>query len=107
MSTPEGTENYYSIGILLAHPLSRGSVHVASASLDAKLDINPKYLSHPLDIEVLSRHLSFVDKLVGAEPIASHLKEEKVARVPRALMRHGITFEKLQLERIITQELVQ
>lgn len=68
---PPGPETYFSVALLLAHPLSRGSVHATSAS---GLAIDPRYLSHPLDVEVLARHLRFLESLAAAEPLASHLK---------------------------------
>ncbi|KND86232.1 Versicolorin B synthase [Tolypocladium ophioglossoides CBS 100239] len=74
---PPGAETYFSTALLLAHPLSRGSVHATSASSSASasgLAINPRYLSHPLDIEVLARHLRFLEVVAAAEPLASLLK---------------------------------
>ena len=74
---PPGAETYFSVGLLLAHPLSRGSVHATGATASASssgLAINPRYLSHPLDIEVLARHLRFLEIVATTEPLASHLK---------------------------------
>ncbi|KAI0388470.1 GMC oxidoreductase [Xylariaceae sp. FL0594] len=70
---------YIAIAVKLSHPLSRGSVHVTSsdASLAATnegVKVDCRYLSHPLDIEVLARQLRFMEDLVlRAEPIAQHL----------------------------------
>lgn len=75
---PDG--NHFTVVLLLAHPLSRGSVHITSASTDNAsgkegVVIDPKYLSHPLDIEVLARHLCYTEQTIGkAEPLASQLK---------------------------------
>ncbi|KAL7930100.1 alcohol oxidase [Trichoderma chlorosporum] len=72
---PPGTEKYFSIALLLTHPLSRGSVHINSASqTSTDLTIDPQYFSHPLDIEIFARHLRFVESLAAAEPLASNLK---------------------------------
>ncbi|KAL7944153.1 alcohol oxidase [Trichoderma barbatum] len=72
---PAGAEKYFSIALLLTHPLSRGSVHIKSSSpTSTDLVIDPQYFSHPLDIEVLARHLRFVESLASVEPLASHLK---------------------------------
>ncbi|KAK0758109.1 hypothetical protein N5P37_009407 [Trichoderma harzianum] len=72
---PPGTEKYFSVALLLTHPLSRGSVHINSASQSSTdLTIDPQYFSHPLDLEILARHLRFVESLASAEPLASHLK---------------------------------
>lgn len=74
-STPAGDEKYLTITLLLAHPLSRGSVHLKTSPSGAKiLAIDPKYLTHPLDVEIMARHLQFVEKIASTEPLASHLK---------------------------------
>ncbi|KAI0117337.1 putative GMC oxidoreductase [Daldinia grandis] len=72
---PPGDESWLSFVLLLAHPLSRGSVHITKASADSPaLAIDPKYFSHPLDLEVFARHLQFVEKFAQTEPLASALK---------------------------------
>lgn len=75
-----GDKGYFTIVLLLAHPLSRGSVHVKSATPSvspAHLAVDPAYLTHPLDIEVLARHLQYAAATIAAtEPLASHLKPE-------------------------------
>ncbi|KAM7206083.1 L-sorbose 1-dehydrogenase [Naviculisporaceae sp. PSN 640] len=73
---------HITIAPMLSHPLSRGSVHITTAAADGSaanhgLDINPRYLSHPLDIEVLARHILFVEQsLSKVEPIARFLKPQ-------------------------------
>ncbi|TGO55554.1 hypothetical protein BOTNAR_0242g00200 [Botryotinia narcissicola] len=67
-------ENFVTISALLLNPLNTGHVHISSAShLDAP-EIDFKYLSNPLDLEVLARHLRFIDKLAKTKPLASLLK---------------------------------
>ncbi|KAL7815080.1 GMC oxidoreductase [Trichoderma aethiopicum] len=80
---PPGTGKHFSIALLLTHPLSRGSVHITSAT---DVAIDPRYFSHPLDIEVLARHLGFVESIASAQPLASHLKavEKRNASVKQA-----------------------
>ncbi|KAK1243245.1 hypothetical protein MKX07_003873 [Trichoderma sp. CBMAI-0711] len=80
---PAGNGKHFSIALLLAHPLSRGSVHITSAT---DVAIDPRYFSHPLDIEVLARHLGFVESIASAQPLASHLKavEKRNAAVEQA-----------------------
>ncbi|KAF3057028.1 Versicolorin B synthase [Daldinia childiae] len=68
---PPGSEKYYSATITLAHPLSRGSVHITSASSAA---IDPKSLTHPLDVEILARHLHFLQATITTTaPFANQL----------------------------------
>ncbi|KAI1465486.1 putative GMC oxidoreductase [Daldinia caldariorum] len=73
---PPGHEKYYSATITLSYPLSRGSVHIASSSPPSSSPpptpspsafshaIDPAYLSHPLDLEILARHLSFLQHAI-------------------------------------------
>lgn len=69
-----------SVVVTLSHPLSRGSVHITSAKPEHAggnqgLTIDPRYLSHPLDVEVLARHIRFTEQAIGrAEPLARYLK---------------------------------
>ena len=74
MTTNPVQGNYLSIGAALVHPLSRGSSHIASADPATPPVIDPRYLSHPFDIEVYARHLMAVEALAAAEPLASLLK---------------------------------
>ena len=66
--------NFLSLGVALLHPLSRGSVHITSASIYDAPHIDPKYLSHALDVDVFAHHLRFLDRqLAASEPLASLL----------------------------------
>lgn len=72
--------NHITVAAMLAHPLSQGSVHITSASPEylngnGGLEIDPRYLSHPLDLEVLARHVQFIEQAIcRAEPLARRLK---------------------------------
>ena len=71
---------HVSVAIELSHPLSRGSVHITSAapelaSTNEGLSIDSRYLSHPLDLEVLARQVRFTEDVISrAEPLARYLK---------------------------------
>ncbi|GIC94652.1 GMC family oxidoreductase [Aspergillus udagawae] len=71
-------ENYISIMILHNHPFSRGSVHISSSEAEDKPIYDPKFLSHPLDLEILARHTQFLDRIVATEPFTSLLKERRI-----------------------------
>ncbi|KAK7750279.1 hypothetical protein SLS62_007796 [Diatrype stigma] len=74
---PPGTSEFFTIAVHLAHPLSRGSVHVTSPSLTTSpngVSIDPKYFSHPLDLEILARHVQLTEMIAMTEPLSSHLK---------------------------------
>lgn len=66
--------NYISIVAVLMHPFSRGSIHVESSDHAAQPSIDPRYLSHPLDIEMLARAIEFTKVIAKTEPLASLLK---------------------------------
>ena len=67
-------ENYISFLVALAQPFSRGSVHITSPSVSDAPSIDPRYLSHPLDIEILARHMMYIPTIAKTEPLASLIK---------------------------------
>jgi choline dehydrogenase-like flavoprotein len=67
-------ENFVTICAMLTGPLSAGHVHISSANPTAQPELDFKYLSNPIDLEVLARSLRFITKLVATEPLASLLK---------------------------------
>lgn len=73
---PSTEGNYMSLFAALNHPFSRGSVHIRSADVKDKPTIDPRYLSHPLDNEIMARHVQYMERLVRAEPLASLLKKD-------------------------------
>ena len=68
-------KNFVSFLVALAHPYSRGTVHIASASPSTPPTIDPRYLSHPLDVEILARHVRYIPNIAKTEPLASFVKE--------------------------------
>ncbi|PYH43752.1 GMC family oxidoreductase [Aspergillus saccharolyticus JOP 1030-1] len=79
--------NYLTVMVLHNHPFSRGSVHIRSGDVDDKPIFDPNYLSHPLDLEILARHVQFLDKIVATEPLASMLKPE--SRIPQGVVDYS------------------
>ena len=67
-------ENYISIIAMLSYPFSRGNVHVRSSDPADKPAVDFKYLTHPLDTEILARHVCSFQKLIACEPLASCIK---------------------------------
>lgn len=65
---------YISFGLILTHPLSRGSTHISSDSIDAMPHIDPQYLSHPADLELAARHLQAIEGLRNAKALSAYLK---------------------------------
>ncbi|KAJ8071801.1 hypothetical protein OCU04_002115 [Sclerotinia nivalis] len=66
--------NYLTIACMLLHPLSRGNTHISDSSATPPPKIDPKYLSHPLDLEILFRHIRYISKIVSWAPLSSLLK---------------------------------
>ncbi|KAI9714895.1 MAG: hypothetical protein M1820_000184 [Bogoriella megaspora] len=66
--------NFASIGCIQTHPFSTGWSHISSKDPSAKPDIDPCYFSHPLDLELMSRHLLMCVKIRETEPISHYFK---------------------------------
>jgi choline dehydrogenase len=67
--------NFFTLLGVLEHPFSRGSVHITSANVSVYPTIDPRYLSHPLDLEVLSKIALHLQKVAEAEPLRSLLQD--------------------------------
>ena len=66
--------NFITIGVCLLRPFSRGTVHITSSDPRQKPSIDPQYLAEEVDVEVLARHLQFLQRIIVTEPLASLLK---------------------------------
>ncbi|KAI0805744.1 glucose-methanol-choline oxidoreductase-like protein [Xylaria sp. FL0064] len=66
--------NFLTICAAILHPLSRGSVHITSSDPAEKPAIGPRYLEHPVDLDVLARYFRFIDQIVQTEPLSKLLK---------------------------------
>jgi choline dehydrogenase-like flavoprotein len=95
-SMPEGTPsfvsgNYVTVVAMLAHPFSRGSCHITPASLhEPKIVFN--YLSHPLDTEILARHLRLIERLFQ-KPTFTAITKPNGKRLPRSFPHPIATLE--------------
>ncbi|OTB16166.1 putative GMC oxidoreductase [Daldinia sp. EC12] len=54
-------EDFASLGCAQSHPFSRGATHISSADIDAEPNIDPRYFSHPADLEIMARALQALD----------------------------------------------
>lgn len=63
-----------SIFICLAHPFSRGSIHIESADPQVQPRIDPHYFEHPVDLEVMSVGLRVTDEVFRTSPLAERIK---------------------------------
>ena len=49
--------------------------------------IDPRYLSHALDLEIFARHLCYIETIAGTEPLASLLKPNGKRNAPKAYVK--------------------
>jgi choline dehydrogenase-like flavoprotein len=69
------SERYLTIGFTNPHPFSRGSSHITSSNPDDKPEIDTCYLKHPLDVEVIARHLTLIETLARTQPMRNLIKD--------------------------------
>lgn len=67
-------ENFAAILVSLPHPFSVGTVYINSQDPRQLPVVDPRFMSNPLDAEVLGRHVKALDQLLAAEPFAGLLK---------------------------------
>jgi choline dehydrogenase-like flavoprotein len=86
--TPSVVEgNYITAVAMLAHPFSRGNCHITTADPSAPPEIKFNYLSHPLDTEILARHLRLIERLFQSPFFASKIAKPDGKRLPRSFPR--------------------
>jgi choline dehydrogenase-like flavoprotein len=66
--------NFLGVAAVITHPFSRGIVHIASSDSKEKLTIDPRYFSHPLDLEILAHGLLSSQTVVETKPLADVAK---------------------------------
>lgn len=66
--------SFISLGACQAHVFSRGMSHIVSNKISDAPDIDPRYLSHPLDLELLARHVKFIERLARSPPLTNYIK---------------------------------
>ncbi|KAL4886578.1 hypothetical protein BJY04DRAFT_75593 [Aspergillus karnatakaensis] len=67
-------ESFVSIVSVLNRPFSRGHVHITSSDPNTNPIFDPKFFSHPLDLEIHARHTQWLETLAATEPMASLIK---------------------------------
>ncbi|KAH7369762.1 hypothetical protein BKA65DRAFT_444215 [Rhexocercosporidium sp. MPI-PUGE-AT-0058] len=66
---------YAGITTVLTHAFSRGSIHIQSSDPTVHPIIDPCYLTHPLDIEILISGLLFTQTIASTSPLSSLLND--------------------------------
>ncbi|GKZ66590.1 hypothetical protein AnigIFM60653_002821 [Aspergillus niger] len=75
---------FITLGVMLSQPLSRGSVYITSNNPETPPMIDPGYLSNPLDLEVIARHLLGIKNLAESPQLGELLEQPLKFRDPAA-----------------------
>lgn len=75
---------FITIGSMLSQPLSRGSVHIRSRDPAAQPTIDPNYLSHPIDVEIMAHHILQTKDIARLSPLNNLLAKPLTHRDPAA-----------------------
>ncbi|RAH68430.1 GMC family oxidoreductase [Aspergillus aculeatinus CBS 121060] len=75
---------FVTLGVMLSQPLSRGSVRITCNNPETPPIIDPGYLSNPLDLEVMARHLLRIKKLAESPQLGELLEQPLKFRDPDA-----------------------
>ncbi|GAA5886372.1 hypothetical protein JCM5296_001885 [Sporobolomyces johnsonii] len=75
-STAEADTTYISLAGCLQHELSRGTIHINSASPFAAPSINPNYLQSPLDTFLLAKSGMFLREVAAQPALAQYIESE-------------------------------
>jgi choline dehydrogenase-like flavoprotein len=70
---PSSSGSYLTLTAHVARPFSRGYVHIQSRNPSHHPVIDPRYLSHPMDLEILCHQVRNLQVLARTEPLASQL----------------------------------
>ncbi|KAL2278347.1 hypothetical protein FJTKL_14456 [Diaporthe vaccinii] len=81
-TSPPSPGKFITFGVMLSSPFSRGKVHIASSNAQDPPVIDPGYLSNPLDVEVMARHLLRIKSLASSAPFEKLLEQPLTLRFP-------------------------
>ncbi|KAL8725839.1 MAG: hypothetical protein Q9181_006265 [Wetmoreana brouardii] len=76
--------NFISLGACQTYVFSSGSSHLVSSDSSDPPKIDPRYLSHPLDLELLARHVQFLERLARSPPLSDYIKPNGKRNHPTA-----------------------
>jgi choline dehydrogenase-like flavoprotein len=88
--------NYLTIVTGLAHPFSRGNVHIDSSKSEDKPIIKTNYLYHPLDLDIMSQNVQYLERISKTEPLASYSKPDGQRNAPGAYATRDRDSEKIK-----------
>lgn len=87
LSKPEPGKKYSTLICMLTHPLSRGTVHLASADPLAPPAIDPNYFANDADMDLVVHIIEKAIQLFKTPPLAAHIKGPKMP--PQELLDRG------------------
>ncbi|KAF7899923.1 hypothetical protein EAF00_004259 [Botryotinia globosa] len=93
-STAPAPGNYMTILAMLSHPFSRGSSHITTADPGEYPEIKTNYLKHPLDAEILSRHIIQIGQMLEQPKLSAFLKPGGNT-LPSGFPRHAKSVEEV------------
>lgn len=74
----------------LSHPLSSGTSHISSSDPDAPPDIDHKYLTNPIDLELHARHVRYLERIAASSPFSNTILKENGKRNHPAAFLHDL-----------------
>lgn len=60
----------------LQHPFSRGKIYLGSSDTSENAKVDPLYLSHPADIQIIRSGLKYIRRLAATEPLSTMIRDE-------------------------------
>ena len=91
MFTRTDPGGYAGIGVASTHPFSRGSIYIQSPDAKVYPVIDPCYLSHPIDMELMTAGVLFTQKIATTKPLADFLKDNSSGNEKR--IQPGLNIE--------------
>lgn len=91
-------DKFITIAATLSLPMSRGSVHIASSEPTKDPLIDPRYLSHSVDVNLLVRQVRCLEAMAVLKPFGSLLKPFGT-KMRRIIKRELTKKEKRQVKR--------
>ncbi|KAI1099456.1 putative GMC oxidoreductase [Jackrogersella minutella] len=73
---------WITFSVMLSQPLSRGTVHIGSDQTSTPPVIDPNYLSNPVDLDILARHVQYVETIASSPAFNTVLKQPLRCRDP-------------------------
>ncbi|KAF7934744.1 uncharacterized protein EAE98_002789 [Botrytis deweyae] len=83
-------ENFASLGCCQSHPFSRGSTHISSSNVDDLPEIDPRFLSHPADLEIFARHIQTLETLRQTQELSPFFKPDGKRNHPDSFHIHTL-----------------